>query len=1243
MQDVAFPIVGIGASAGGLEAFTQLLKQLPPTTGMAFVLIQHLDPTHESHLREAMAKATVMAVTVLEESTPVEPNHVYVIPPNADIELKAGLLVLVGRESDSRRPHLPIDFFFQSLAADRGSHAVGVVLSGTASDGTEGLRAIKAENGITFAQEPESARFAEMPQNAVNAGVVDRVLAIPSLAAELVRLSRDPYVAGPGVPHSADDGTTISQILMVVRNAVGVDFTEFKQGTIERRLGRRMALRRANDLEAYSTLLQGDPDEVRALYEDLLIHVSSFFRDPEAFAALAAHTLPAILKNKAPDAPIRIWIAGCSTGEEVYSIGILLLELLGDSRRPVQIFGSDLSEPVITKARAGIYSDGALRDVSDERRRRFFLKTERGYKINKVVRDLCVFVQHDLARDPAFSKLDLVSCRNVLIYFDDALQKRVVRSFHYSLNPTGYLLLGRTESISGFSQLFSTVDKANKIFGRTALPSTLRFSPRSEARQAESRAESELLPVQARRAVDVAKHLDRLLLARYAPPGVLINENLEILQFRGQTGSFLQAAPGEPQNNLIKMARHGLLSALRDAIAQAKKDKAPVKREGVEVDQDGFTRTCNLVVFPLTGLPEAGEPLYVVLFEAATIALSPVERRRSSEPLTADSRLPKVEHELIATKEYMQALIEEHGRTNDNLGTANEELISGNEELQSMNEELETAKEELQSTNEELTTVNDELQVRNQEVTLANGDLLNLLLTVDIPIVILDLDRRIRRFTPRAKHLFNLIPSDHGRLIDDIKPNLDVPDLDSQIAEVIETLEMKESEVQDRQGRWHRMQIRPYKTTDNKIDGAIVSLVDIDSLKQHIGEAQLARADAERANNAKDVFLAILGHELRTPLSSLLLHAQMLRRGAVVDPVKLSRIGESMERGTRQQVQLIDDLLDVSRIVAGKLQVQLEPLDLCMLVRSAIETVSGAAERKSIQLDVLMDDDLGLVPGDPLRLQQVVSNLLTNAIKFTPKGGRISVTVDCSGEWARIEVTDSGSGISAEFLPHVFHRFSQEDSSKTRPHGGLGLGLAIVQHLVEQHGGTVRADSRGAGLGSTFTVVLPLAKGDEEDVVISTRFPVANDQQRIDDVKDLPVLVVDDDSATLEAVADMLREMGANVRTADSAAAAVAAIRESRPALLLCDIAMPGEDGYSFIRKLRAFRPDEGGDIPALAITALAAEQDRQDALGAGFQMFLTKPVDMDRLSKAVAELAGRRGLSPGTEPTTELSTPSAQ
>jgi two-component system CheB/CheR fusion protein len=931
----AFPIVGIGASAGGLDAFTQLLRALPATTGMAFVLIQHLGPLHKSFLAEALGKATSMPVSQAQHNERLEPNHVYLIPPDADLSISAGCLTLSSRTEDAHKPHLPIDFFFTALAAERGQHAIGVVLSGTASDGTEGLKAIKAADGITFAQDPETAKFGGMPQSAIEAGVVDQVLTIVRLAEELASLSRHPYLTmasadrgppstdgPPGDEQDDDDAVDavspdhlLTEIMNLVRAVVGVDFREYKSPTFDRRLARRMALRQIDTRDHYLDLLKRDTDEVRSLGEDALIHVSSFFRDPEVFETLKTRVFPEILRHKAEDAPIRMWVAGCSSGEEVYSLALCLLDFLRDAGppHPIQIFGSDVSEQSVQKARAGRYADGAMKGISDEQRRRYFTKMEAGYRINKAVRDLCVFVRHDLARDPPFSRVDFLSCRNVLIYFHQSLQRRVLQTFHYSLTQPGFMLLGRTENISGFGQLFTSLDKSSKLFTRSASPSGLQFAARAERFPAQPQGTASPAAEAPRRAGDLGRHLDSLLLARYAPPGVLINEKLEILQFRGQTGAYLQPAPGEPQANLIKMARPGLLPDLRATLARAKKEMAPVETKGVEVDQGGFTRTCDIVVIPVAGvLPDLKQPLFMVLFEsvaAADAAVAPAAET-APPPATANTveagRIPKLEHQLSATTEYLNSLIEEHSQINDELGSANEELISGNEELQSLNEELETAKEELQSTNEELTTVNDELNHRNQEVGQINSDLVNLLNTVDIPVIILDRQRHIRRFTPRAQKLMNVLPSDIGRLFDDIKPHIEAPDLDQQIADIIDTFVSKESEVRDRGGRWHRMQIRPYKGADDSVDGAIISLVDIDTLKGTVRQAQEGQADAERADRAKDEFLAVLSHELRTPLSVLVMQTHLLRQGGA-DKLKLAQACDRIERSAKMQVRLVEN------------------------------------------------------------------------------------------------------------------------------------------------------------------------------------------------------------------------------------------------------------------------------------------------------------------------------------------------
>jgi two-component system CheB/CheR fusion protein len=1219
-----FPIVGIGASAGGLDAITQLLKAVPAQTGMAFVVIQHLDRSHESLLSSTLGHATAMSVVEATDGLRVEPNHVYVIPASADIAILRGCLTLLSRPSEGGRQHLPIDFFLRALASELGSRAIGVILSGSGSDGTDGLKAIKAAEGITFAQEPKSARFSDMPQSAIDAKVVDYTLPLGELAEELVRLSRHPYVVAHGTQRSKINDATLNKVLVVVRDAIGVDFSEYKPATLQRQLARRMAIRGMDQPDDYLSLLQTKSDEVRSLFEDVLIHVTSFFRDPEVFAALRAMVFPEILAHKADADPIRCWVAGCATGEEVYSLAIALYEFLGESAHshPVQIFGSDLSERAIEKARAGLYPESVLRNVSDERRRRFFTRVDNGYRINKMVRDACIFVHHDLARDPPFSKLDLVSCRNVLIYFGMPLQRRVLPAFHYCLNRPGFLLLGHSENIAGMTQMFVPVDKAKRIFARAGARSSLAMAPRAE-RQTVTPVSAvhatELRP----RSAQVSRYLDRLLLARYAPPSVLIDDKLDVLQFRGDTSLYLRAAPGEPQNNLLKMAKGGLLPELRAAIDEAKEQMTPVRKPNVEVRQAQLHRRCDIVVVPITGLPNGAVQLFIVLFEEPaglpTEARSAVDATHSA----TDGPSRRLEHELAATQQYLEALIEEHDQAGDELGAANEELVSGNEELQSMNEELETAKEELQSANEELTTVNDELQSRNSELSQVNGDLLNLLAAVDIPILILDLEQRIRRFTPKARGILNVLPSDIGRPLGDLKLNIEVADLGEQITEVVDTVTMKEMEVQDGAGRWHRMQMRPYKTADNRIDGAVLSLVDIDLLKHHVTAARQARAEAELANSAKDQFLATLSHELRTPLSTTLMQAQMLCAGYLKGD-QIQRTGEAIERSTKHQVKLIDDLLDVTRIAADKLQTNAVAVDFRSVVKAALETAAEAASRKAVELRPALGNGNSTVSGDPTRLQQVVSNLLTNAIKFTPEGGRVFVGLELARGQAALRVTDTGVGITSEFLPHVFERFVQESKSRSLTMGGLGLGLSIVRHLVELHGGRVDVASDGLGKGATFCVVLPLlsatnGESDASEPHDSMRRPPSQFPARA--LLDLRILIVDDDDATCDAVGAMLRYAGAKVRVAQSASEAWQELARFKPDIVVCDLLMPVEDGYELIGRIRALGSELGGNTPVIALTALAGKEDAARALAAGFQLHLGKPVEMDRLAQAVLSL----------------------
>ncbi|MEG4073252.1 CheR family methyltransferase [Microcoleus sp. Pol14C2] len=1215
-QNDLFPVVGIGASAGGLEAFMKLLSHLPIDTGMAFVIIQHMLPSQGSVLSVILARSTQMRVHEVTDGMLIAPNQVYVIPANFSMTIEGSLLKLKPR---GRRTgvFMSVDTFLLSLAEERGNKSIGVILSGGDGDGAQGLKAIKAAGGITFAQCENSAQVSCMPNTAVATGQVDFILTPEKIAQKIAEIGRHPYIAAQPATESTTSEETIANkdaiaiIYSLLRAATGVDFTNYKQTTLKRRINRRMLLYKLERIEDYAEYLQNAPTEVTALYHDVLIHVTSFFRDPESFEALSSNVFPAIVKDKSPKTPIRIWIAGCSTGEEAYSMAICLLEFLAarSTNLSIQIYATDISENAIVSARTGFYTRAQVANVSAERLHRFFVEVEGGYQIAKPVRELCVFARQNLIADPPFSRMDLIACRNVLIYLGPELQKKLLPLFHYGLRPAGFLLLGTSETVGEFSEFFAVFDKKNKIYTKKQRSHWLSMDLNASNYPLTA---SNHPPQQTERweEIEMEKEADRIVLNHYAPVGVVINSASEILQFRGQTNPYLEVAPGRASFNLLRMAKEGLRVELGTAIQEASRQKQPIARAGLQVKEGEIVRQVGINVIPFQA-DAVAKDYFLVLFqeESPTISAKPAadDAKVNSDPLQAESQeIARLLEELKTTKEHLGAIVQEHQAANQDLRAANEEILSSNEELQSMNEELETAKEEIQATNEELNTINDELQRRNVESTQVSNDLENLLASINIPILMLGSDLRIRRFTPAIEGIFNLISTDVGRSLSDITHKLIVPDLEQWILEVIRTLNLKVQEIQDRDGRWYDFHIRPYRTIDNKIDGAVLMLVDINELKvsaqqlmeaknyaetivetvrepllvldlelraitanrsfyetfqvmpsqteqrslfdmgngqwnipelrslleeilagnpefqdfevEHdfeqighkimllngrkmppIGDTQMvllaiediteqkqleterslriqeqsARAAAEDANRIKDEFLSVLSHELRTPLNAMIGWAQLLRLKKF-DEAKTEEALKTIERAAKAQNQLIDDILDVSRITTGQFRLTASEIELNPLVANAMEVVRLAAEAKNLQIESRLTPLTLNVLGDPNRLQQVVWNLLSNAIKFTPAGGRIEVALDYIDGMAQIQVSDTGQGIQPDFIPYVFDRFRQADSSCSRREAGLGLGLSIVRHLVELHGGTVSAESPGEGQGATFTVRLPL-------------------------------------------------------------------------------------------------------------------------------------------------------------------------
>jgi len=865
----SFPIVGVGASAGGFEAFGEMLNALPADIGMAFVLIQHLDPTHESMLAPLLARKSALPVNQVVDGMAVEPNHVYVIPPNTRMGIHDGLLKLMKRAAGGEK-NMPIDYFFQSLAASCKDAAIGVILSGTATDGTFGLKAIKAEGGICFAQDEESAKYPGMPASAVAAGCVDFALPPRQIAAELTRIARQQPTrllastlgAAPSPALPAGNDGHIRKLFLLLRNATGADFTYYKSSTIHRRIARRMLLKKIGTIREYVEVLRRDGAELDALYQDILIHVTSFFREPETFEILESQIVPKLIDGKTERDALRVWVPGCSTGEEAYSIAIVLAEYFGDGlgKVPVQIFATDLSEGSIEQARTGVYAGATLAEVRPDRLSRFFVRTNGNYQVIQAIRDLCTFARQDLTQDPPFSRIDLISCRNVLIYLEPVLQKRILGAFHYALRDKGFLLLGKSETLNAFPDLFTLAEKRGRFYRKKAAVNNLQFT----AGIGHDRAgHSGKLIKPATPLTDLQKEADRLVWSRYAHSGVIVDDNLQILHFRGDTSPYLAPASGAASLHLLKMVKGDLLVDLRGAFHRSKKENKPVKREGIRVTSAGRAREVSIEVVPLSTL-DSVERHFLILFEetqperaAAKTVKAPGRRKVEVGPSA------KLQQELMATREYLQAIIEEQETTNEELKAANEEVLSNNEELQSTNEELETAKEELQSTNEELVTLTEQQTSRNVELTQLNDDLRNVLDGIKIPILMLGNDRRIRRFTPSAEKVFNLLPTDVGRPIQNLRPNLDLPDLQPLISRAIDTLALQEQNVRDLDGHYYAMTVRPYRTSDNRIDGVLVSLVDTDAMTRSLEETRRARDFASAIVETVREPLVVLDSSLR--------------------------------------------------------------------------------------------------------------------------------------------------------------------------------------------------------------------------------------------------------------------------------------------------------------------------------------------------------------------------------------------
>jgi two-component system, chemotaxis family, CheB/CheR fusion protein len=1234
------PVVGIGASAGGLEALIALFARLPADTGLAFVVVQHLDPHQGSLLSEILARKTTMQVDEASDGTPVEPNRVYVIPPNTTLRIAAGHVALRPR-GELPGIAMPVDELFRSLAVDCGSGAIAVVLSGTGSDGALGMQSIKAEGGLTFAQDEGTARFAGMPRAAIELGCVDFILPPPAIADELARVGRHPYLK-PDTDaalneSSTDDELSLQRIFRSLRSLSGVDFAQYKRATVMRRLARRLAVHHLQELHEYASLLESTPAETRALYDDLLIRVTRFFRTPQIFDALTHTVFPRMMAQHSPKEPLRIWVPGCSSGEEVYSIAICLVEYLGElsTTSAIRIFGTDLSEAAIETARAGSYVENIVSDVSPERLLRFFIKQDSHYQVAKSIREMCIFARHNVARDPPFSRQDLVSCQNLLIYLEPPLQQRVIPAFHYALKPNGVLILGPAETTGVHSDLFSVIEDAPaKVYVRKSVPGRS-HEPMLEDRGPLVERGSYAAPIAPTTDAErVQREVDRLTLERYAPAAVLCDDELNILRFRGDTSPFLAHAAGASSLNLMKLLRPELVVELGPVFREARKLDATVRKNQVRLEVPPGVREINVEVTPVQ--PSGTARYFLVSFESAAISTTSSGLWRNlrtwllgSGPPRQDQQgdVEKLTRDLETTRAYIKAIVEEHESAQEELKAAQEELLSSNEEFQSTNEELATSKEELQSANEELATTNEELRHRNRELGMINTERTEardyadaIVETMREPLVVLDEELRVIRANREFYEFFQTAPQfvEKGLFFELGAREWDVPGLRRLLEEILPaSTSFRDCEIT---ATFPRIGSKTLRLNARRLQwsGRALILLAIED----ITERQAALNALLDANRRKDEFLAMLAHELRNPLVAIRNGLEIWRRGA--DAAMQERAQAMVERQLRKEIRLVDDLLDVSRISLGKISLKKDAVDLVQIVKQAVEELRPRLDARRHQLTCSLPDEPVTVEGDATRLEQVVANLLSNSIKFTEPGGTIDVELRCDAKEAVICLRDTGIGIAPELLPAVFDLFVQGDRSLERSEGGLGLGLTLVRRLVKLHGGTIEAHSGGRGQGSKFTVRLPVQPRPSAAVGLPasaspSRGNGRNGRRRI--------LIVDDSADAAESSAMLLRLDEHEIHIAFDGPSALEASRSFKPEIVFLDIGLPGLNGLEVAKRLR--QSPEGAGVVLVALSGYGQPEDHRRSLEAGFDRHLVKPVDHAQLDAVIAAYEGK-GMDAG-------------
>ncbi len=1025
----------------------------------------HLDPERESRLAELLQDRVSIPVTQVTEPTAVVANHIYIIPPDRDLEMTRELLRVVDRADRSQ--HAPIDLLLRSLAESFGIQAVGVVLSGTGSDGSSGIRRIKELGGITIAQTPADAEFDGMPSAAIATGQIDLVLPAREIAGELLRMREMPPPLEANRP-PPDAEALMAQIYASLRTKTGHDFSHYKRSTVLRRLERRLRFNGVDSLEDYLPLLQANEGETRALVRDLLISVSEFFRDPEAFEALG-ELIPSLFEGKGPEDSVRVWVVGCATGEEAYSLAILLDEHAATLDQPprIQMFATDIDERGYAWGREALYPAAEVGDIPSERLSRYFTREGSSFRVLKSLREGVLFAVHNVLHDPPFSRLDLISCRNLLIYLQPEAQEQVLDSFHFALAPRGLLFLGASESV-GSTKHFAPVADRQRIYRRDNKPH--HALPRLAAADLKAAPEAATPGRTADRATASFSYgsLHLRMLESYAPASLIVDEKLEVVHRSARAGHFLHMGQGKPSHNLIDLVSGHMRVELRTALYQAFQNGLESTRR-VPADGDGMPLIIS--VHPPVDDGAGGRFALVVFAEQA-----PPDRSESGADGHPDMRaLTNLEEELRQTKEHLESTSAAHDRMVENLQSANEELQSINEEERAATEELEMSREEIQSINEELITINQEHQTTIEELKRTNADLQNLMESTEIGTIFLDLSMRIRRFTPSAGALFNFVPTDQNRPLAHITNRLIYPDLLADAQSVLTSLARIERQVESDTGEWYIVRINPYRSMDHRVEGAVLTFFNSTAQKRIEEELREAKVVAESANLAKGTFLATLSHEFRTPLNGILGYVDLLDLDGPMSPTQEQKL-ERIRAGVWHLDSMINEILAFAKLDEGREIVHMEAVDAREIVRAATALVEPAARAKGLDLVVTLPDGVVELETDGGKARQILMNLCGNAVKYTEHGG-INVLVEQTDDLVVFNVRDTGPGIAPENREHIFERFWQVDGTATRLSGGLGIGLAAAREFSRLLGGDIEVESV-VGAGSTFRLLLPRNHND---------------------------------------------------------------------------------------------------------------------------------------------------------------------